>query len=437
MIAGAELDRLARALAVATDDRVLRVVATIDAMPVRGGADALLAPLRDRFGRLRPSRPLNLTRLLFAPLDPVIIPAPEWRSGGPGVPRPALAVLAREVRRVWPDLDQLQPPLRDLTMADTARLEEIGAPIWGRAASILAAGECPPDWAALTGLADEDHAPVVLAATLILPLEPALLRLRDVPVVDGFLDAELARLCAAALAHFRAVTRAARAAAATPAAPGTAPLPSLAPLASFAAALVLRSPRAGRALAALRTVGGVTGDAALATRMGLDFVLDGLIAAATRAGLGQAADALPRAAALLDDLETLPQDHAAERLRARETRAALDIACRTRFAQAVASVLGAPDGAAERRGDDDAASARNVAWAQAAREDLAHEAHRFERAARRIGGADAYDQALRLCATAMAAPDDRPDATGGSAGGAPERARLAAILAGDQPPLSR
>ena len=73
------LHDVARTLNAARDEQLARVVAVVDALPARGAADTLIAPLRPRLATLRPTRPLNLTRLLFTPLDPLIVPSAEWR----------------------------------------------------------------------------------------------------------------------------------------------------------------------------------------------------------------------------------------------------------------------------------------------------------------------------------------------------------------------
>ena len=52
-----------RDLAAAQDTQILRAVAMVDAMPDRGQADQLVAPLRARLARLRPPRPLRFARI--------------------------------------------------------------------------------------------------------------------------------------------------------------------------------------------------------------------------------------------------------------------------------------------------------------------------------------------------------------------------------------
>src|SRR6185437_13356228 len=87
-----------RNLIAARDEQITRVVAVVDALADRSAADALIAPLRPRLQQLRPPRPIRLARLLFLPLDPLIVPAPRWRPGDPLVPRTALTPLADLVR---------------------------------------------------------------------------------------------------------------------------------------------------------------------------------------------------------------------------------------------------------------------------------------------------------------------------------------------------
>ena len=68
----------------AGDRQILRVVAMVDAMPVRGAADQFIAPLRRRLAVLRPQRRLNFTRLLFTPIDPrIVAPAKTEPAGLP------------------------------------------------------------------------------------------------------------------------------------------------------------------------------------------------------------------------------------------------------------------------------------------------------------------------------------------------------------------
>jgi hypothetical protein len=85
-------------IAGAGDHQIMRIVAMVDAMTSRGVADAVIAPLRHRLTRLRPPRPLRFGRLMFHPLDPLIVPAAHWRPGRQAIPRTALMAMAEHVR---------------------------------------------------------------------------------------------------------------------------------------------------------------------------------------------------------------------------------------------------------------------------------------------------------------------------------------------------
>jgi len=73
----AEIKALNRHLVSAQDAKILKVVAMVDALPVRGEADNLIEPLRARLAQLRLIRPLGMGHLLFMPLDPVLVPTPH------------------------------------------------------------------------------------------------------------------------------------------------------------------------------------------------------------------------------------------------------------------------------------------------------------------------------------------------------------------------
>ena len=88
---------VSRGLVQARDEQILRVVTMLDAMPHRGEADQVLAPLRPRLARLRPPRPLRFARLLFLPLDLLIVPAGRWRFEHLTIPRTAIPPIAAMV----------------------------------------------------------------------------------------------------------------------------------------------------------------------------------------------------------------------------------------------------------------------------------------------------------------------------------------------------
>jgi hypothetical protein len=136
----AGLRELQHTLASAKDAHIERVVAIVDAMPERGSADGLIAPLRPRLAQIRPARPLRFSRLLFLPLDPLIVPAPKWRPEYLTIPRTALEPLAGSVR------DAMDAELRAAvdraiagrTTRDAETIRKAGALLWPAAAASCA-----------------------------------------------------------------------------------------------------------------------------------------------------------------------------------------------------------------------------------------------------------------------------------------------------------
>jgi hypothetical protein len=148
-----ELSELNRELTGARNSQIARVVAMVDALPERGAADHLIAPLRPRLAQLRPSRPLRFCRLLFTPFDPIIVPGPKWRSGSPSIPRTALEPIAEAVRtELGPDAAEIEVFIAGRTTADAAIIAHAGAVLWPQAAGILANADAPPPHWTETGL---------------------------------------------------------------------------------------------------------------------------------------------------------------------------------------------------------------------------------------------------------------------------------------------
>ena len=156
----AAIDEMRASLTQAGDAQVTRVVAVVDALPSRGAADALIAPLRPRLAQLRPKRPPNFTRLLFTPLNPVIVPLAEWRTTGIGIPRSALAPIGRAVHAAMVQEDE--------RWADAVLEPCRGPTLWPMAASILATMAMPADWPGQTGLTADDFATVAGATASVL-----------------------------------------------------------------------------------------------------------------------------------------------------------------------------------------------------------------------------------------------------------------------------
>ncbi len=147
-------------LAHAPDNQVARIVAMVDALPQRGAADALIAPLRPRLAQLQPDRPVGFIRLLFTPLNPVIASTAEWRQGGVGVPRAALASLGTAARTALFGAAVSRS-------GEQVRVDR-GPALWRGAALVLDSLAMPADWSDRSGLTDADYRTVVGAAAAVL-----------------------------------------------------------------------------------------------------------------------------------------------------------------------------------------------------------------------------------------------------------------------------
>lgn len=142
-----------RKLSGAADAQLAQVVALVDAMPVRGAADALIAPLRARLAGIEPIRPLSITRLLFRPLDPMIVTGQRWRPGMPAVPRTALPSIGDAVvAQLGPFAQSIQASIAGRDGKESAVVNQAGAKLWPPAAALLARMPIPADWGVTTEL---------------------------------------------------------------------------------------------------------------------------------------------------------------------------------------------------------------------------------------------------------------------------------------------
>jgi hypothetical protein len=190
---------LSREIMQAPDWQINRIVALVDAMPVRGDADHLLAPLRHRLALLKPPRPLRLARLIFHPLKPLIIPASSWRPGQHAVPRTVILPMAGQVRLAMGAAGiAIETSMAGQTTADTALMTGLGRGLWSEAAKILTESSAPENWsdtalaaaayrpladlvAAVLAHATELHTLCAESATGLLPPRPELLA----AILDG------------------------------------------------------------------------------------------------------------------------------------------------------------------------------------------------------------------------------------------------------------
>ena len=385
-----------RQLGQARDEHLAQVVALVDALPQRGAADALIAPLRPRLALLAPARPVTAMRLMFRPLDPVIVPGPGWRPGTPTVPRPALGCLGAAVMaRIGPVAEAVQGMIAGMSpQAATAAGARVGVTLWPAAAAVLDALPVPPDWTETAGLplGCYDAIRANVAAVLHQAVRLERLAVADPgPCIGAILadaqarsPAAMAIVLAVLLSHggAAAVLTAGVTAGAIPG--GLAALPSAALDTAAAHAL----DRADRLLGSV------------------------LPAVGLRAAAGHAGDV----AALVDAVEG-PACRPGLRAQAGRTRQAADQACQARLSQAVQQdMLPRLDGPPL----DDAA--------MDGLEGVARDLRRLGRTGRRLGSPAAYDALMTRAAQEIGAAP-------GAGLGRMDRLRLAELLVGAQAAL--
>lgn len=384
---------LSDGLTAATEDGIRRAVAMIDTMKTRGEADALIAPLRGRLARLQPVRPLNLTRLLFLPLNSVIVPVSVWQKQSAGVPRPSLAPLSRALQEQWSEVDDINARLSGATTADTAIARELGGKVWAEAAARLGGMTPPADWQASSGLRDADFVQVARVVASVLAHGEAVMQLAEDFLDPASLDASLTSICRLAIAPGPRPG-------ATPAKskltrdPGvlredaTNPLP----LATLLAVLMQLAPRADRVLAIAETVG--RGDARIAgsAHIATEFMLEAMRREAATAALPIAAAAMQRGAVKLGQLDELMQVRPGPRQRLHEARQSIDATCRHRLDSAIVKVT-----------DRNGLLHRSQADLEAACDDI----RQFAEASACISNAAHYRQTLRQTALWLAQPGNR------------------------------
>jgi hypothetical protein len=144
-----ELRRLHHGLATAPDMQIAKVVAVVDALESRGAADEMIEPLRSRLPQLRLPRPLRFSRLLFMPLDVLIVPNPEWRRDASTLPRSMVIPVAEMVHNAMGgDAAAIEAAIKGRTTAHAKAVHDAGRTLWKAASSILAAAtRPPPNWA--------------------------------------------------------------------------------------------------------------------------------------------------------------------------------------------------------------------------------------------------------------------------------------------------
>ena len=391
---------LSRELAEAPERKILAVLSVVDALPRRGVADALIAPLRSRLPRMRAGRQVNFCRLLFTPFDRLIVPGPRWRPTDPTVPRTALTALADVVRE---ELGARLAPVEAILAAgigtnNPARIAETGALFWLDAGCVLLRAPAPKTWSE-TGLPDALYTPLARRIGAVLAHWPAIEALiRDAE------DAMVPPDIAAAKAVLADIAQTNADAIGMVAALLLSGAPALRPLLPQAASQLGKAVE----LATLKACDGA-----------LDTVMEQLEApggAETQLSAGDldtVAGIVRRIAGVLNDVEAV-QTKTQERARFKALRDRLDASCRTRFTDGLENDLLAP----LRTAPTDAL------------EKTARGLRRLESEARVIGSGPVYDSLLRKAA-------DTVEKIGtGSADDAVDQSRLIEILVGPEAALS-
>jgi hypothetical protein len=358
------------------DDKIRRIVAWMDMQAIPEAAQAILDQLRPRLAVLRPPRALRFPRLLFLPLDPVIVSAHVWRPGDPSLPRSVLVPVARVVHAaLGQEAAEIDRLIAHRDTADDAVIATAGAWLWARAGAILAELPAPPGWDA-TGLPPTIFPPLARAIAAVLRRAA---RLRDaardaavgvVGTSDDIVRGILAGLAAESSEGFGMV------------------------VACLLALLPHATPQLQRLIASNR---GTADSARLRQAMdrGVDDMLSrmedakGFDAEILRAQPRGAGQEVRRIGALLRDIDSEP-DVARHRPRLKSIRLKLDQACRTCFGEALIEGFVTPL---------TAAAAPLTAMQQTRIEGQIRDLRALETAARKIGGATVYDALLEQAAT--------------------------------------
>lgn len=184
-VLAAEQRRLTRAVASASDQALASIVAYFDSMTDRREADRLLDAARPRLRRLRPPRPITLPRLLFLPLDGVIVDPRVWRRDDGTIPRNALVAMTAVLRQaLGAEGAAIEAGIAGRHFGDLPVVDGTGRKLWHRAAKIMPDLPRPAEWEE-TGLTQPDfHQIAALAAGVWRHAEPlwsALIAARDGP----------------------------------------------------------------------------------------------------------------------------------------------------------------------------------------------------------------------------------------------------------------
>ena len=366
-----ELRQLGQAAAGADDAALARLVAMLDALPDRGEVDRVLDPVRPRLRALGLPRPLGLPRLLFLPLDGAILPPTRWARGAAAVPRSALLALAGAVQAaLGAEGAAIAAACLPLSTTDLDAIAALGGRLWPAAAEALPQA-APPGWEG-TGLAPVDYAPIAALCRPVWRAGPAIWAALAQAVAGP--PADLARAALGAVA---------------PAGPG--------PLSATLATLLQRASEPG---AVAQLAAGLDPATRGVAMQALDQVLAAPPPPFATLDPQAAAELALLTAHRLENLENCALLGTDRQRQVQACRRAADEACRAGFlATAERQLLEPALRLAEKPVVTDAEIEAMEAGARRLRA--------LEGAGRKLGGASAYDRALRDLTASLGAQGGR------------------------------
>lgn len=301
-----QMRELAQAARHASDEQLIKLVSLLDHLPARGEADTLLHAARPRLRGRMPERPLNLSRLLFLPLDAVLTAPQTWRREAGRVPRTAILPLTTFLRATEPALvAEVEAALVGQGVRQVALCGTLGARLWPAAARLLGGERLPPPGWLEAGLPAETFAQIAATCTTLWRHGPGLWELR-LAAGDGPPEAMVRPL-------FRTMAE------------------EGAEIAGLGLSALL--PFAARPAQLIATVAGLDRGLAPAADAALDRYLAGVAPPEGLVDLGATAEAVGRFVALMEDLDRSVTRDRPRRGQALQTlRAAAAAACAERIA---------------------------------------------------------------------------------------------------------
>ena len=384
------------------DDAKLRKIVDVIEATGQHAFQSILDPLRPRLAALKAPRPLRFSRLMFLPLDGLIVPAPAWKRDQATIPRSVLMPMAAMVKAALPaQSEAVERVIEGHAMDNAAIIDRAGEMLWPHAADALMRA---PAQAAIqeTGLRPALFADIT--AAIVTALRCAVpLRALQREVAVGLLAPEeslIERIVAAIDGGSEEG-------------------------AAMVVKLILTAlPRAASTLRRLST-SALPHTAAMHLRAALNRGMEHILTEMENgAGLGDIVrtGSLSEVGAGLGNvvrlLQTLDEDGGSTRSRGRVAgiRASLDTACSKRFADGLQEGLIAPLAAAD--------AAPVSAAGQAELERCARDLRSVEIVGRQLGHAAKYDALVSQASTSVGAAAERGDLATARA------ARLVEILAG-------